>query len=321
MMRPIHTITLNPVIDLIYEVDEFEKGTTFRCGEFHLIPAGKGLNVSNALATMGEETRAYIPVGWRESGVFAEACRERGIHYHPYPGVFQTRYHCSILETRSRSTTHIQVRGDRVPLSPIRELTNDLKKHVQPGDWVALSGSIPPGVPTDIYAKLIENFRKRKINSLLDASGEPLRKGALAKPDLLKVNQAEAEELSGIPARNVNDACQSLRAIYETTHTPLIALSMGKQGLVAGIDGEILHLRVPMNESAVKDTTGCGDAMVAGMLYGLNRGFDPEALFRYGIACASAAALCVGPAQFEWSDMEKMLNLAQVSDPPTADCG
>lgn len=313
-MRQIHTITLNPVIDFIYEVDEYQKGTTFRANRFHLIPAGKGVNVSYALAAMNEESSAYVAVGWKESDIYADACRERGVDYHPYPGVFQTRRHCTILEKNSRSTTHAQIQGQQVPLSPFRKIVGDLAKQVLEGDWVVFSGSVPPGVPSDIYAEMIQRCQERGAKTLLDASGDPLRAGVEAGPDLLKVNEVEAQDLTGLPIRSLEDAHRSLRAIYRETHIPFIAVSLGKEGLLAGMHGEALHLQVPMQESEIQDTVGCGDAMVAGMLYGLNHGFDPEAMFRYGIACASAAALQVGPGHFEWSDMERMLKFVQVTE-------
>jgi 1-phosphofructokinase family hexose kinase len=313
-MRQIHTITLNPVIDLIYEVDEYQKGTTFRSDTFQLIPAGKGVNVSYALAGMNEESAAYVAVGWKESDISADACRERGVDYRPYPGVFQTRRHCTILEKNSRSTTHVQIKGQIVPLSPFREMIGDLAKQVQEGDWVVLSGSIPPGVPSDIYAEMIQKCQERGAKTLLDASGDPLRAGVEAGPDLLKVNQTEAQQLTQSPIQTQDDAIAAVKAIYQRTHIPFIALSMGKEGLIAGMQGDVLRLFVPLDEKDVRDTVGCGDAMVAGMLYGLNHGFDPEAMFRYGIACASAAALQVGPGHFEWSDMESMLKMAQITE-------
>jgi len=313
-MPPIHTITLNPVIDLIYEVDEFEKGTTFRAREYRLVPAGKGINVANALATLGEETHAYVPVGWKDCDLFADICREKGIHFHACPGRFHTRRHCTILETRTGTVTHVQTPGQPAPMEAIDESIQDLTHQIQPGDWVVLSGSVPPGAPANIYAEIIQRCRKRGARIALDASGEPLQWGAEAGPDLLKANQAEAEELTGVTADTVEAAHEAARILFRRFHIPLIALSMGKRGLLAGANDEWLHLYVPLQAEEVRDTVGCGDAMLAGLVHGLNLGFEEEAVFRYGIACASAAALRIGPACFEWADMERMLTGVEVTE-------
>ncbi|MGC9330107.1 MAG: 1-phosphofructokinase family hexose kinase [Candidatus Hinthialibacter sp.] len=314
-MSVIHTITLNPVLDLIYEVEEFQKGTTFRCDDFRLIPAGKGLNVSYALASMGEETHAYAFVGWKESDLFSDACREKGIYFHPYVGNFQTRRHCTILERATGSTTHVQVKGETAPIGPIRDLINDLSEQIQPDDWVVFSGSVPPGLPVTIYAEMMKRCRRQGAKTFLDASGEPLIEGVKAAPDFLKVNQLEAEELTGLVIDGVESAAAALKAI-SSADKPIsrIALSMGKRGLLAAAQDEMLHLWIEIDENKIRDTVGCGDAMVAGLLYGLNHEFNPEAVFRYGIACASAAALQIGPAHFEWTDMESMLREAQIQE-------
>ncbi len=313
-MHQIHTVTLNPVIDLIYEVNQFTKGTTFRADEMRFIPAGKGINVSYALSCMGEESHAYALIGWKDNDLFADACRERGIHFHPHPGVFQTRRHCTILERKTGMTTHVQILGDAIPLGPVSSLIKELTQQIQAGDWVVFSGSVPPSVPFEIYGEMTEQIHLKGGKVLLDSSGDPLRKGVESRPDLLKVNQSEAEELTGISMNQVDDAIRAYRDIYRTTHIPLIAISLGKQGLVAGYCNEVLHLSIEMHGKEVCDTVGCGDAMVAGMLYGLNHGFEPEALFRYGIACASASVLQIGPGQFEWSDMERMLNRIRIRE-------
>lgn len=313
-MSAIHTITLNPVIDLIYEVEEYQKGTTFRSDDFRLMPAGKGLNVAQALALMGEETHAYALVGWKECDLFSDACRERGIHFHPYAGVFQTRRHCTILERATGATTHVQVKGEDAPVSPMRNLINDLVEKIHPGDWVVFSGSVPPNLPSDIYAEMIKRCRRRGAKAFLDASGEPLIEGAKAAPDFLKVNQLETEELTGVAVDGVETALSALQAMSPKMQIPRIALSMGRQGLLAAAEDEILHLYASIDETEVRDTVGCGDAMVAGLLYGMNHEFNLEAAFRYGIACASAAALQIGPACFEWPHVERMLQCVQVQE-------
>ncbi len=312
-MPQIHTITLNPVIDLVFEVGQFDKGTTFRSDEYNMIPAGKGINTSNALACLDEPSHSYALIGSKDLDLFAETCNKRNIQFHPFQGNFQTRRHCTILESKNSSTTHVQIKGETVPLEPMRALIEDFSKTIKPGDWAAFSGSVPPGIPDSIYADMIVLCKSRGVKTLLDASGEPLRQAAAATPDLIKLNQVEAEELTGIPVHDKNDALTAIQKIREEFQIPLIALSLGEEGLAVGLEDDALHLVIPMSDAEVKDTVGCGDAMVGGILYGIIRETGSETLFRYAIACASAAALHAGPSQFKRSDMESMLSRLEVS--------
>ncbi len=312
-MPRIHTITLNPVIDLIFEVGQFEKGTTFRSEEYNMIPAGKGLNASNALACLDEPSHSYALIGAKDLDLFADICSKRNIQCHAFSGNFQTRRHCTILESQVGSTTHVQIKGEKVPLEPLRDLIEDFSKTIKPGDWAAFSGSVPPGIHDSIYADMIVLCKSRGVKTLLDASGEPLRQGAAAAPDLIKLNQTEAEELTGMPVHDKNDALTAIQIIREQFDIPLIAISLGEEGLAVGLEDDVLHLVIPMSEAEVKDIVGCGDAMVGGILYGIIREAGTETLFRYAIACASAAALHSGPSRFKRSDMENMLSRLEVS--------
>ncbi|MFB3787757.1 MAG: PfkB family carbohydrate kinase [bacterium] len=129
-MTQIHTVTLNPVIDLIYETDRFEKGTTFRCDRYEQIPAGKGINVSYALSYLGEPSHAYLLIGEPELSLFGQACQERGIQFHPFAGPFPTRCHCTILERETGFVTHVQTKGMLAPVEAYEILRHVLEQQI-----------------------------------------------------------------------------------------------------------------------------------------------------------------------------------------------
>lgn len=301
----IHTLTLNPVIDLIYCVDDYEKGTTFRCSEFHHIPAGKGINVSYALACMGVPSHAYLVLGESDTALYTQACHERSIDLSMATGDFRVRRHCTILESNTGSVTHVQTKGETIPDGLIGDLIGDLVRRVYRHDIVVLSGSVAPGVNTGVYASIIGQCHAKSVLTILDTSGSPLHEGLKAKPTLLKANQAEAEELTGQPV-NMDDPTV-IKNLHEENGIPYLLVSFGEEGLLAGCKGGIWKISVPMDSTEVFDTVGCGDAMVAGMAYGFMNELDIEESFQTAIAWASAAALQVGPARLEANDVKEML--------------
>ncbi|MEW6237880.1 MAG: hexose kinase [Candidatus Omnitrophota bacterium] len=308
-MTTIRTLTLNPVIDLIYSVDRFEKGSTFRCDDFLYLPAGKGINVTNALACMGESSCAYLPLGKDDVPLYIAACRQRPIELHYAAGDFRIRRHCTILERKTGSVTHAQTRGETMPPALMDELVEELVGGMEPEDIAILSGSVPPGVSPSIYAEIITRCQKKGARTILDASGPPLREGAAAQPFLLKINQNETEQLLG---ESMTEAADIVREIHRRFGIPRIVISLGEKGAVAGGEEGIIRLRLPMDPSEVRDTVGCGDAMTGGIAWGMKRDLPWEEICRCGIAWASAAACCAGPAHLDPHCVEKMLDRVEI---------
>ncbi|HOJ61246.1 MAG TPA: hexose kinase [bacterium] len=307
-MPQIHTVTLNPVIDLIYETDRFEKGTTFRCGRYEQIPAGKGINVSYALSYLGETSHAYLLIGEQELSLFGRVCHERGIQFHPFAGPFQTRYHCTILERATGSVTHVQTTGMPVPSEAFEILRHVLEQQIGPGDILVLSGSIAPGLPAPAYRDLIELSKAKGALTILDSSGPPLRLGTAAGPYVIKANEKETQELTGLALENETQEWEALRRIREIPGLAHGVISLGERGMIAGNHTAGWRLHVPMRPGEVKDTVGCGDSLVAGLALGLKQGMQPPDLYRFAIACASAAAAQTGPGRFEKNAVETMLS-------------
>jgi len=308
-MAAIRTLTLNPVIDLIYGVDRFEKGATFRCDDFLYLPAGKGINVSNALACMGESSCAYLPLGKDDLPLYAAACRVRPIELHYAAGDFRIRRHCTILERKTGSVTHAQTRGEKILPAIINQLVDDLIAGISRDDIAILSGSVPPGVSPSIYAEIIPRCHEKGARTILDASGAPLLEGAVAQPSLLRINRNEAEQLLGASLKDEEDG---VKEIYRRFGISRIVISLGEKGAVAGGEEGILQLHLPMASSEIRDTVGCGDAMTGGIAWGMKRNLLWEEICRQGIAWASASARCAGPAHLEPQNVDELLKRVEI---------
>ncbi|MDP8245921.1 MAG: hexose kinase [Candidatus Hinthialibacter antarcticus] len=304
-MPDIYTITLNPVVDLIYCVSSFEKGDTVRSRAFECVPAGKGLNVTTVLAALGVPSTAYMLLGGNDEDMYRRYCDKRGVEMKAVTGGFSVRRHCTILEDGG-GVTHVQTRGCDVQKKWADELVEQLLSSLGTDDYVVISGSLPPGLPDDYYYNLIEQCRMCGALTILDASGPALMRGAKSHPYAVKINQEEAEELSG---RNMNGAQQefaALQAVHQISNIPFSVITLGSRGLIAGCEDGVWRMNVEMNPGEIHDSVGCGDALAAGLVVGMIQDLPPEDMFKTAIAAASAAVKHVGPGWLDRKQLEAM---------------
>ncbi|MDX9752326.1 MAG: hexose kinase [bacterium] len=308
----IHTITFNPVVDLIYHVPHFQKGTTFRCADFQMVPAGKGINVSYALSCLEETSATYTILNEACFPLYQHACSQHGITFLPVTGPVMMRYHATLLDNGDRTVTHIQTKGE--PVSPLLadRLIDTLINRLNPRDIVVISGSLPLGIDPSIYSVMIEECKDYQALVVLDASGEPLAKGVAARPFVVKINQSETEELVGFPLESLEAGAQAMMVLQSRHAVPILILTLGAGGMIAGTPQGIWHVSLPMAEEEVVDTVGCGDALAAGLAYGLARNKSEADLFRYAIACASAAARHAGPSHFQKTELPPLLERVRI---------
>ena len=258
----ITTVTLNPSFDLTLEVDALAVGGVSRAGSERLEAAGKGVNVSRALAAHGVATRAVAALDPAAAPRYEELLDASGVlHVIPVAGVLRTNV--TIVEPEG-VVTKVNGPGPRYGTRAVQSMLAQVACALDDTDWVVLSGSLPPGCPDDTYAVLIREARVRGCRVALDTEGTPLRLGIAAGPDLVKPNREELQELTGFPIETLGDAIRAALELVEIgAGAVLCSLGSGGALLVAG-DGVCLHGGV--EALAVESHVGAGDALLAGFL-------------------------------------------------------
>lgn len=315
-MPAVITVTLNPVIDLIYHVPPYEKGDTVRAHRFEQAPAGKGINVSITLACLGEPSTVLMLGGSQDRPLYQALCDRHGIALAQLDAWPWVRRHCTMLEQQGNTTTHIQVRGDEPDPQAIKDLITLLERTLSAEDVLILAGSIPPGVDEAIYGRLIALGKAAGAWTVLDSHSAPLRYGLEAGPALLKINHHEAMQYCGVEEGRLTDAAL-LTALEERAQTPMTVITLGGRGVMGSDGNQRLRLWIDLQPEEVRDTVGCGDAMLAGMVSVLLNGGHFEAMLREGIACATAAATQTGPGQVAIETIQAMRPRASME--PVAD--
>jgi tagatose 6-phosphate kinase len=308
------TVTLNAALDVTYRVPSLRPHSTHRVTHTAERPGGKGLNVARVLAALGHPS---VVTGFVGGPVGAElraglaALDEPRITDALLPIEGTTRRTIGVVDDRTGDTTMFNEPGPTVSprewaafLDHYRGLLAGAAAADAPAA-VALCGSLPPGVPVGAYAELVREARGAGVFVLLDTSGEPLRRGLAARPDLIKPNADELTGLTGFsePARAARDARRrGARAV---------AASLGADGMLAVTDEGAWHALPPARLAG--NPTGAGDSAVAGLLSGHAEGLPwPERLTR-AIALSAATVAAPAAGEFDPAVYEELLARVKVT--------
>jgi tagatose 6-phosphate kinase len=296
-------LNLNAAIDKTIVVASFELNKIHRPESVISLAGGKGCNVARALKTLGEEP---VVSGWVGgfAGEFIETELHReGIKTDFIHTEFESRTCTSILDRQKQTMTEVYEAGEPVSLEKIEELQDHLLEVIGKYKAITLSGSLPPGVPADFYASVIEIARKASVLTFLDTSGDALRKGAEARPFFIKPNETEAKSLLRLDANeslNYAKAASELSKRYGTH----VLLSLGENGAVAANVNEVFVVKSPRVEA--KSAVGSGDCALAGFAYGILHEFSFVESIIYAMAAGTANTLTVGAGQFKIEDFERL---------------
>jgi 1-phosphofructokinase family hexose kinase len=313
-LRVIVCVAANPSIDKLFEVERLTRGEIHRPVLFVQTAGGKGLNVARAARTLGAEVRAAGILRGHAGMWLEESLRAGGID-----GAFvwadgENRSSLSVAQRADDGLTEFYEHGSPVSESAWLEMIETVQGSFAPGGWVTVSGSLPPGVPDDGYRHLVARARDSGMRVALDAEGERLRRALPASPDIVKVNASEAAELVGSPTADRAGSLDAATRIRElaggTGHAGLV--TRGADGVVvAGPDGR--RYEGTLYERG-RYPVGSGDAFLAGLVVGLERGSDwPEAL-RVALGAATANAETPGAGRFDAHRAEELAARALVSE-------
>ncbi len=255
------TITLNPAIDWTIAVPNFTAGVVNRVEQERTKPGGKGVNVACALADYGHRVAVTGFLG-RENCASFEACFTRKkIEDHFIRIAGQTRVGIKITDAVQKQTTDINFPGLGPAPADVDLLHERLSK--LDGEWFVIAGSLPPGVDPTIYRDIIRTLKARDCKVLLDTSGEALRHGIEAAPDVIKPNIHELEALLGRRLETRTSVVESAKELL-AQGIELVVVSMGKEGACFVTETGVIFARPPAIEAG--STVGAGDAMVAGIV-------------------------------------------------------
>ena len=288
----VYTVTLNPALDYEVLVDGFRAGGLNRTSREHMHFGGKGVNVSTVLHRLGVETTALgfvagftgkaLEDGLGDGGIPTDFVRlEEGL----------TRVNVKIRS--GGGETEINSQGPSIPPPALEALLQKLDR-LTGGDVLVLAGSLPGGLPGDVYQRILARVAGRGVLTVVDAARDLLRGVLPCRPFLIKPNSAELGELFGTGPLGEEEILPHARRLQELGARNILVSMAGDGSLLLDETGACRRLGVP--PGVVRHTVGAGDSMVAGFLAGWLETRDYAAAHRMGAAAGSATAFSDGLA-------------------------
>jgi 1-phosphofructokinase family hexose kinase len=300
----IATLTMNPSIDQHILIDRLVKDDAIRARDIRRDPGGKGINVSRVLKELGGNTIAFGITGGGAGYIVKSLLRERGIAFESVEVLEETRINFILTDRSDRTQTRISAPGPWVTLEEAERLFDLAVGHrPQASSWV-LGGSLPRGVPTDFYARIIGQLRRRDARAFLDADDEALKVGIEARPYAIKPNESELARLVGRPLRDDQEILEAARGVVDAG-VDVVAVTLGDRGALVVTPSEAVRARTPSVE--VRSKVGAGDSFVAGLVLGLSRGESLEAATRLATAAGTAAVIHEGTQLCRSEDVARLV--------------
>lgn len=287
----IYTVTLNPAIDYIAEINNLKKNDINRATSEKILAGGKGINVSIVLKNLGLESVALGFIGGFTGKEIKRKVEEFGIKtdFVYIPDKF-SRINIKLQSNVAgviAEETAINGEGPKISKEEIDEFMKKIEK-IGKDDFIVLAGSVPRNMKDDIYEKICSKVKEKGAKIIVDATGKLLVNVLQDMPFLIKPNKKELEEIFEDEIHTNEEIILYAKKLQEMGAENVL-ISMDKDGaILITKDKKVLYSKVPKGK--LVNSVGSGDSMVAGFLTGFITYDDYEKALKMGIAAGSASA-------------------------------
>jgi 6-phosphofructokinase 2 len=303
-MTAIVTLTPNPAIDVWAEVDRVEPSSKLRCTALRRDPGGGGINVARVAKRLGTDVTAIYPAGGVTGQLLRKLLDREAIIGLSVDLAEETREDFTISESSTGQEYRFVMPGPRLADAEWQSILARLASFPARPSYLVASGSLPPGVPDDFYARAFRIGKQWGARTVIDTSGGPLKLALAEGVYLIKPNLREFAELVG--ARQPTDtAClNAARGLIAEGRVQIVALSLGHRGaLLVSHDGAWRAAPLPIKAMS---RVGAGDSFLGGMISALSAGQNLESAFRIAVAAGSAALLHAGTGLSQAPDVARL---------------
>jgi 6-phosphofructokinase 2 len=291
-MPHILTITMNPAIDISTSVERVAHTQKLRCAPARRDPGGGGINAGRVAERLGSNVTAIYPAGGDTGRLLRRLVDEESVHSVVIPIREETREDFTALETSTGKQFRFVLSGPRLDETEWLNCLDAFVTFREPIDFLIVSGSLPLGVPTEFYARVVATARSRAVSVALDASGPSLKAAVDRGVFILKPNLRELRELTGKPLTDGTTCVEACEELLAAGKAKIIALTLGDRGALLVTSNGAWYAE-PLSISPVS-TVGAGDSFLGAMVWALASGLSIEESFRHGVAGGSAALLAPG---------------------------
>uniref|UniRef100_C6E2E6 1-phosphofructokinase n=1 Tax=Geobacter sp. (strain M21) TaxID=443144 RepID=C6E2E6_GEOSM len=303
-MKTIVTITMNPAIDKSATVDHVVAERKLYCSEPLFEPGGGGINVSRAVRKLGGESLALYPSGGHSGQTLRLLLEQEGVAHRLVAVAGWTRENLIVLESATGQQYRFGMPGPDLSATEWQACLEQIFAGGAKPDYIVASGSLPPGVPPDFYARVARLGKQHGARVVVDASGEPMRLALREGVFLIKPNIREFREMIGEGGEDEAKVLALAKKIVLDGESEVVVISLGAAGVLMVSDSGVERLHPPTVPIISK--VGAGDSMVAGMVLSLARGNGLRDAVRFGVAAGTAAVMTPGTELCRREDAERL---------------
>ena len=306
------SLTLNPTLDTVTTIDRVVDTHKMRCGPTQIHPGGGGINVSRVTHRLGVPSLAVFPTGGLTGQRVCALLAEEEVPIDAVPTEVETRGALAVRETSTGKDFRFTLPMEALPEAVWRDCVQRFQAHAAGQAYAVISGSLPDGVPTSVYADLARWARVQGVRLVIDSSG-PVLNAALAEGVFLfKPSLRELCELVGRPLGTQQEWRAAARECIAQGQTEVVALTLGSEG--ADLIGTDFAWRSPALNVNVMTTVGAGDSFVGGLLTELVRGRPLAEAYRTAMAASAAALMAPGTALCRPEDVRALRAQVDIFD-------
>ncbi len=298
--QPIVSLSLNPAIDLTYELSELIHDQKSRASNTYYDPGGTGINVGRALQTLKANVKTcYITAG--KMGEFLDVMIKQELkNTYSLRVDGETRINTTILQSTPFQQYEINALGPSISTDQLEEIITNFLLFCKQGIGI-LTGSLPPGTPVDTYKIINSRIQQQGGRCIIDAPVEILKHALESKPFLIKPNLHELELLSNKQLNSIEDIATEARRLVQQA-CDYVCVSMGEKGAILSSKENSFYCHAPAINA--HSTVGAGDSVVAGLAHALTQQQTAENTLKHAVACGAGTARQPGTQLFTLEDLK-----------------
>ena len=311
-MPDIVTLTINPAIDIFVNVERVEPTRKLRGSAPKRDPGGGGINVARVAHRLGSTVAAIYPTGGAIGKLLHRLVEREGIPSLVTPSHVETRENFTAYETSTGEQYRFVLPGSALHRAEWEAVLDKLSSLTDKPKFVVASGSVPPGVPEDFFARVARCADRLGAQSVIDTSAAALKAALAQGVSIIKPNLAELSDLLGTTLDTDKTRIAACRNLTRDGRVKIVALTLGEQGALL-VTGDRIFRSQPLAINAVS-TVGAGDSFLGGFVAALAAGQSLDHAFRVAVAASCAAVMSPGTELCREEDVERLLPQVKISE-------
>ncbi|MCX5771757.1 MAG: 1-phosphofructokinase family hexose kinase [Candidatus Hydrogenedentes bacterium] len=303
------TVTLNPSVDAASSVPHIQPERKLQCSSPVYEPGGGGIIVARAVQNLGGHPTAVWLKGGPNGDRLHNLLDDKQITHLPVPIAGDVRQDLNVLEESTGRQYRFTMPGPQVTQQEAGQVAAKIAQLTP--HYLVLSGTLPPGLPPDFYARIIRDAPS-DTRVVVDTSGEPLLHAMRARVFLAKPNLSELRLIAGGAVETDSQIKRAAQAIVREGQAEIVAVSLGSAGALY-VEDECTD-RIYAPTVSIRSKVGAGDSMVAGLVIKLQEGWPPKQAVRYGVAAGAAAFMTPGAALCSLEDTERLFDQMKIEE-------